>query len=149
MHTHTHTLARAPGMSQELVSAVGEELRSEGDKRGRQLQLLSAITSDVSDPTIQLISKLNCEPKRKPPVSPSEAQLCTCRPYPVSGEEMFELAAAVFGVRSKCRSFSRGFSLVPSRSPQWRELLRWRSLCLSMLGRNWLNTTHSTPLLSC
>ena len=73
MPLYIYTLAG----SQELVSAVEEELKSEGDKRARQLQLISTIASDVSEPTTQLISKLNCEAKRKMPndLSPSKAKL--------------------------------------------------------------------------
>ena len=85
-------------MSRELVSAVKEELKSEGDKRARQLQLISAIASDVSEPTTQLISKLNCKAKRKPPCT-SETLL---PPFvSVTGKYMMGLAHAILSLRNK------------------------------------------------
>ena len=43
---------------------VEEELKSESGVKERQLQLLNAIISDVSEPNKQLLAKLNCASKR-------------------------------------------------------------------------------------
>ena len=49
--------------SQGLLETVRRELEGEPEVTERQLQLLSSITSDVSEPTKQLLMKLNCSPK--------------------------------------------------------------------------------------
>lgn len=48
---------------QDLVSLVGESLSSGAEVKQRQLQLLSSILSDMSEPTKMLVVKLNCETK--------------------------------------------------------------------------------------
>ena len=50
---------------QQLATAVEGELGSESEVRERQLRLLSAIAKDVSEPSKQLLMKLNIEPNCK------------------------------------------------------------------------------------
>lgn len=70
---------------QQLVAAVEEELGGESEVRERQLRLLSSVTRDVSEPSKQLLMKLNVEPN-------------------LSAEEMYKLAVAVFQVRDQVGS---------------------------------------------
>lgn len=46
------------------MQAVEGELKSEPKVKEKQLNLLSAITSDVSELSKELLKKLNCGPKR-------------------------------------------------------------------------------------
>lgn len=48
----------------QLLQAVEGELKSEPKVKEKQLNLLSAITSDVSELSKELLKKLNCGPKR-------------------------------------------------------------------------------------
>jgi len=48
----------------QLLQAVEGELKSEPKVKDKQLNLLSAITSDVSELSQELLKKLNCGPKR-------------------------------------------------------------------------------------
>ena len=46
-----------------LLETVERELTGDGNVKERQLILLKAITGDISEPSKQLIAKLNCESK--------------------------------------------------------------------------------------
>lgn len=58
MSCHTDSDAR-----NQLLQAVEGELKSEPKVKEKQLNLLSAITSDVSELSQELLKKLNCGPK--------------------------------------------------------------------------------------
>ena len=48
---------------QQLASLVEGSLDSNAEAKPRQMQLLSALVSDMSEPTAKLVAKLNCETK--------------------------------------------------------------------------------------
>lgn len=56
-------VALIPECSHQLLQAVEGKLKGDPGVQERQLQLLSAIISDVSEPTKELLAKLNCGPK--------------------------------------------------------------------------------------
>ena len=56
-------VALTPECNHQLLQAVKGKLKSDPGVQERQLQLLSAIISDVSDPSKELLAKLNCGPK--------------------------------------------------------------------------------------
>lgn len=121
-----------PECKHQLLQAVEGKLNSDPAVRERQLQLLSAIISDVSEPSKELLAKLNCGPKREcsSPQGPLLRKLCSSgafelphhfaalisscipiadywiklsarSPCVVSGEEMYQMAAAMFQVREQ------------------------------------------------
>ena len=88
-----------PDIGSNLFQVVEEELKTEGSVKERQLQLLTSIISDVSEPNKELLKKLNCTPKCKYNYAP-----CTCKlvytVHTVIGEEVYSLAVAVFNARN-------------------------------------------------
>ena len=46
-----------------LLKVVERELKTETDVKERQVELLKSIVNDVSEPTKQLLAKLNCTTK--------------------------------------------------------------------------------------
>jgi len=60
----TRCLSYAIDSRNQLLQAVEGELKSEPKVKEKQLNLLSAITSDVSELSQELLKKLNCGPKR-------------------------------------------------------------------------------------
>ncbi len=67
MHAHTHTHSHThTDSTDDLVAVVRKELEkkeAEPQVQGRQLQLLASLIENVSEPSNQLLAKLNCGPK--------------------------------------------------------------------------------------
>lgn len=67
----THPLSVVTGTDSELISAVEMELdkviqgKEEAvETKKQQLVLLKGLTKNLSEPTVDLVAKLNCETKR-------------------------------------------------------------------------------------